>query len=63
MSETKTKERWYVTTAFFRNGGMIVRARSGRLLGPFATRDEALACRYGLEQGTGTEGNYAVDQA
>lgn len=61
MSDTK-RERWYVTTAFFSQGGRIVRARSGQLLGPFPTREEALACRYGLEQSTGTDGNYFVDQ-
>lgn len=53
---------WYVATAFFRHGGKIVRARSGQLLGPFETREEALACRFGFEQSTGTEGNYYVDQ-
>ena len=63
MGTNKHQDRWYVTTAFFRNGGLIVRARSGQLLGPFETREEALACRYGLEQSTGTEGNYAVDRA
>lgn len=60
MSAKHTKN-WYVATAFFAHGGKIVRARSGQLLGPWKTREEALACRYGLEQSTGTEGNYFID--
>lgn len=63
MSETK--ERWYITTDFFRNGGKVVRVKTARGytdLGPWPSRDEALACRYGFEQGSGNEGAYAVDQ-
>lgn len=61
MSDTKVKDRWYVCTDFKRLGGKVIEVQRGAVLGPFDTRDEALACRFGFEQGTRQDGRYAVD--
>ena len=62
MDETKARERWYVTTDFFRNGGQAVSANGVHVLGPYNTREEALACREGFEHGARMQGRLYVDQ-
>lgn len=57
-TDTTVRERWYITTDFFRNGGKYLQG-----LGPWPTREEALACRTGYEAGSGQVGRYAVDKA
>ena len=52
----QVQERWYITTDFFRNGGEFIAG-----LGPWDTREEALAARFGYELGTRREGRYFVD--
>lgn len=61
MIDTKTKDRWYVCTDFKRNGGKVIKTCYGNLLGPWDTRDEALACRLGFEDGAQRNGAYFVD--
>jgi len=60
-TKTKTKDRWYVCTDLKRNGGKVIKTCYDRLLGPFDTRDEALACREGFEAGAHRNGAYSVD--
>jgi hypothetical protein len=61
MSDTKTKDRWYVCTDFKRNGGKVIQTSYGDILGPYDTREEALACRFGFEQGARRDGCLFVD--
>jgi hypothetical protein len=61
MSDTKVKDRWYVCTDYKRLGGKVIQTSYGDFLGPYDTVEEALACRFGFEQGTRGEGRYYVD--
>lgn len=60
-NKDKPKGKWYVTNELFANGGKIIKTRSGQILGPWDTRDQALSCRFGFEHGTGCEGELFVD--
>lgn len=51
--KSDVRERWYVTTDFFRDGGKYIAG-----LGPWDTRELALACRTGYEAATGRNDLY-----